>query len=123
MCSMILRWIITPVAFVAFVASAVFAALAAASAAFAAHAAASAVHAALAAAAAAFALTEKENLPYWRVMVVLLGEAGAILGWMLLWQHSLPLAAGTLAAGVGIMALAAFADVSEPENKAAAVGQ
>ncbi|MFY9493226.1 MAG: hypothetical protein WAP55_02015 [Minisyncoccia bacterium] len=69
------------------------------------------------------AFAKEENLPYWRVMVVVLGEAGAILGWMLLWPHSLPLAAGTLLAGVGVMALAAFAGVPEPENKTAAVEQ
>ena len=67
--------------------------------------------------------TKEENLPYWRVMAVVLGEAGAILGWMLLGQHSQPLAAGTLAAGVGIMALAAFVCVPNPKNEAAAVGQ
>ena len=75
----------------------------------------------------AFALAavfaKEENLPYWRVMTVLLGEAGAIISWMLIGQHSLPLAAGTLAAGVGIMVLATFVGVPEPENKAAAVGQ
>ncbi|MFY9493235.1 MAG: hypothetical protein WAP55_02060, partial [Minisyncoccia bacterium] len=85
-----------------------------------------AAFAAVAAAVAAFAIdifAKKENIPYWRVMTVLLGEAGAILGWMLIWTHSLPLAAGTLLAGVGVMALAAFAGVPEPENKTVAVGQ
>ena len=91
-------------------------------------AAASAATIAVAATAAtiAFAITfaKKKNLPYWRVITVFLGEAGAILGWILLGQHSLPLAVASLAVGVGVMALAAFVCVLlEPENKATAVGQ
>ena len=50
-------------------------------------------------------VVKEENLPHWRVMALVLGEIGAILGWMLLEPHSLPLAVASLAVGVGVMAL------------------
>ncbi|MBI2052446.1 MAG: hypothetical protein HYT38_02080 [Candidatus Sungbacteria bacterium] len=67
-------------------------------------------------AAAVFTVVEKENLSLRRVLMVLAGEAGAIIGWMLLFPNSLPGAVLAVVAGVGAMVLAAFVGVRKPEN-------
>lgn len=63
-------------------------------------------------AANAIAIIKEENLPLWRVLLVLAGGVGGIIGWMLLFQHSLLLSAAALAAGIVIMAAASFAGVT-----------